>query len=39
VSGTLQNLVGNRDSIEITGNSVELKVPALFGGVYVSPAP
>jgi cyclomaltodextrinase len=39
VSGTLEDLVGNRDSIEITGNSVELKVPALFGNVYVSAEP
>lgn len=37
VTGTFQNLVGNRDTIEITGNTVELEVPGLFGSVYVSP--
>jgi cyclomaltodextrinase len=37
VSGTLQNLVGSRDTIEITGSTVELELPALFGSVYVTP--
>lgn len=37
VGGTLQNLVGSRDTIEITGDTVELELPALFGSVYVTP--